>query len=94
MWTELFATSVGIFAGSFSGWFFTRKKNLAETTGIDIANAKELIEMHRSFTVEVKQNNQEVKEEFDRAKKLIKEQQEIIQHFTDKCVQIKHCRLS
>lgn len=92
MWMQEFLIpmitgSVGVFAGSFSGWFFSRKKETAEITGTEIDNAKELVDMYRTLT-------NEIKVEFDKAKDLIRNQQETIQHFKTQCVQINKCQIS
>lgn len=86
MWSELTLTISGIITGGFSGWFFGRKRNNAEVTGIDINSAKEIVGMHRDL-------NMQLKTELNNSQQLIKEHQRIIQHFSDKCVQIKTCRL-
>lgn len=82
---EVIGLTISGFTGAFSGWFFTRKKNTAETTGIEIENAKEIIAMQKEF-------NSQMKEQLNESQELISTQQRIIDHFTAKCSQIKICK--
>ncbi len=69
----------------FVGWIFSRNKNRAETTGIDLANAKEIIDMYKELS-------EDFKTSIDNLRKLNQEQQESIMKFTSRCVQINKCK--
>lgn len=83
IWT-LIATGLMTFIGGFSGWFFGRKKQQAETVGIDIQNANQIIEMYKGLTLQIKT-------EFDNAQQLIEQQQTLIEKFRTKCSQAGKC---
>lgn len=69
----------------FVGWFFSRNRSRAETTGIDLTNAKEIIDMYKELAEDFKQS-------VDNLRKLNQEQQESINKFTSRCVQIEKCK--
>lgn len=88
MWyTEIIATCFATFVGAFSGWYFSRKKEKVEIQGTEIDNAKELIEIYRGLTLEFKA-------EFEKGQKILKQQQEIINHFEKQCSHLNKCKLS
>lgn len=86
MLQEIVITFAGVFSGGLATWLFSKRRQSSEITGIDIQNAKEILELQKELTLQFKQQHQESLE-------LIKEQQQIINHYQEKCVQIKHCRL-
>lgn len=86
MLQEIVITFAGVFSGGLATWLFSKRRQSSEITGIDIANAREILELQKDLTLQFKQQHED-------SLALIKEQQIIINHYQEKCVQIKHCKL-
>ncbi len=89
MTNEFFTTFVYptlvLFASSGITWVFARRKNNSEITGIDIDNAKEIIKMYKEFSSEMKLDA-------EKTRTILKESQEIIEKFNQRCIQPEICK--
>ncbi|HLW38820.1 MAG TPA: hypothetical protein VKX31_00420 [Brumimicrobium sp.] len=77
--------TVTVFITAFVTWFFARRKNAAEVTGIDIDNAREIIKLYKEATFQLKDDAQAMR-------KLLEEHQKIINKYRTKCIQPDICK--